>query len=428
MLRALGLARPADPGCNSLQQPETPPPVTAPSNTPPLAGLKVVELARILAGPWAGQVLADLGADVVKVERPGAGDDTRAWGPPFVAAGDGKRPDSAYFHSCNRGKRSIAVDIETAEGQEIVRRLAAGADVFIENFKVGGLTKYGLDFASLSALNPRLVYCSITGFGQHGPYAHRAGYDFMIQGMGGIMDVTGAPDGEPMKIGVAFADIFTGVYAVIGIQAALAAREKTGRGQLVDMALLDTQVGVLANQALNYLVSGASPTRMGNAHPNIVPYQPVPTSDSHIIIATGNDRQFADVCRVLGLAELADDARFSTNADRVRNRAVLMPLLTAASANMTKADLLAKLEAVHVPAGPINTVAEVFGDPQVAARGLRLDLPAPGAAAGTAPSVRTPIVLSETPLTYARAAPRLGAHTAEVLAEIGLGQLEDRPS
>ena len=400
--------------------------MTPPPNEPPLAGLKVVELARILAGPWAGQLLADLGADVIKVERPGTGDDTRGWGPPFVEAPEGERPDSAYFHSCNRGKRSIAVDFEQPDGQEAIRRLAAGADVFIENFKVGGLARYGLDYASLSALNPRLVYCSITGFGQDGPYAHRAGYDFMIQGMGGIMDVTGTPEGEPTKIGVAFADIFTGVYAVVGIQAALAAREKTGRGQHVDMALLDTQVGVLANQALNYLVSGKSPSRMGNAHPNIVPYQPFPTSDSHVIIASGNDRQYADVCRVLGLPELADDARFTTNADRVRNRDVLVPMLSAASARMTKADLLAKLEAVHVPAGPINTVAEAFADPQVEARGMRLDLPAPYATAGTLPSVRSPIGLSDTPLRYTRAAPRLGAHTAEVLTVLGLGQLKDQ--
>ena len=400
--------------------------MTPPPNEPPLAGLKVVELARILAGPWAGQLLADLGADVIKVERPGTGDDTRGWGPPFVEAPEGERPDSAYFHSCNRGKRSIAVDFEQPDGQEAIRRLAAGADVFIENFKVGGLARYGLDYASLSALNPRLVYCSITGFGQDGPYAHRAGYDFMIQGMGGIMDVTGTPEGEPTKIGVAFADIFTGVYAVVGIQAALAAREKTGRGQHVDMALLDTQVGVLANQALNYLVSGKSPSRMGNAHPNIVPYQPFPTSDSHVIIASGNDRQYADVCRVLGLPELADDARFTTNADRVRNRDVLIPMLSAASARMTKADLLAKLEAVHVPAGPINTVAEAFADPQVEARGMRLDLPAPYATAGTLPSVRSPIGLSDTPLRYTRAAPRLGAHTAEVLTVLGLGQLKDQ--
>ena len=402
--------------------------MSVPSNLPPLAGLKVVELARILAGPWAGQLLADLGADVVKVERTGAGDDTRAWGPPFLPGSEGERPDSAYFHSCNRGKRSIAVDFETVDGQEVVRRLAARADVCIENFKVDGLAKYGLDYASLSALNPRLIYCSITGFGQDGPYAHRPGYDFMIQGMGGIMDLTGAPDGEPMKIGVAMADVFTGVYSVVAIQAALAARLRTGRGQHVDMALFDTQVGVLANQGVGYLVSGKATTRMGNAHPNIVPYQVFSTSDSHIIIATGNDRQYADVCRVLGVPDLATDPRFATNGDRVRNRAVLIPLLQAPAARLTKADLLAKLEAAQVPAGPINNLAEAFADPQVAARGMRLDLPAAGTASGTVPSVRTPITLSDTPLTYTRAAPRLGEHTAEVLAELGLGETQDQTS
>ena len=387
--------------------------------SPPLAGLKVLELARILAGPWAGQTLADLGASVIKVERTGAGDDTRAWGPPFVEGLNGERLDSAYYHSCNRGKRSIAVDFETSEGQDIVRKLALEADVVIENFKAGGLAKYGLDYTSLAALNPRLVYCSITGFGQTGPYAHRAGYDFMIQGMGGMMDLTGAPDGEPMKIGVAIADIATGLYAVIGIQAALAARIRTGHGQHVDMALLDTQVGVLANQGTNFLVSGQAPKRLGNAHPNIVPYQAFPTADSHIIIATGNDRQYADVCRVLAVPELAADARFKTNADRVRHRDVLMPLLFAQSVKLTKAQLLSALELANVPAGPINSLPEVFADPQVVARGMRMDLPAPGAAAGTVPSVRSPIVLSETALNYTMAAPRLGEHTHGVLAELG---------
>ena len=393
-------------------------------STPPLAGLKVLELARILAGPWAGQVLADLGALVTKVERAGAGDDTRAWGPPFVEGDDGQRPDSAYFHSCNRGKRSIAVDFERPEGQDIVRRLAKAADVLIENFKVGGLKKYGLDYASLAPLNPRLIYCSITGFGQTGPYAHRAGYDFMIQGMGGIMDLTGAAGGEPMKIGVAMADIFTGLYSVVAIQAALSARERTGRGQQIDMALLDTQVGVLANQGVGYLVSGKATTRMGNAHPNIVPYQVFPTCDSHIIIAAGNDRQYAEVCKILGVGELATDARFVTNPDRVRNRDVLMPLLLAPAAKMTKAELLSGLEAAQVPAGPINNLAEVFADPQVVARKLRLDLAAGDAGVGTVPSVRTPISLSETPLAYGRAGPRLGQDTYEVLAEIGYSQAE----
>ncbi len=262
------------------------------ADAPPLAGIRVIELARVLAGPWAGQMLADLGADVIKVERPGTGDETREWGPPFVATVEGAQPESAYFHCCNRGKRSIVVDFTTSRGQEILRRLAGTADVLIENYKVGALAKYGLDYASLAALNPRLVYCSITGFGQDGPYAARPGYDFMIQGLGGIMDLTGSPDGEPHKIGVAFADIFTGVYAVVGIQAALAVRERTGTGQHVDMALLDTQVGVLANQAMNYLISGRSPRRLGNAHPNIVPYQTFAVADGHIILAVGNDAQF----------------------------------------------------------------------------------------------------------------------------------------
>ena len=287
----------------------------------PLAGLKVLELARILAGPWAGQTLADLGAEVIKVERPGAGDDTRGWGPPFVEGENGERLDAAYFHSCNRGKRSLAVDFERPEGQEIVRRLAARADVLIENFKTGGLAKYGLDYASLKAINPRLVYCSITGFGHDGPYAARAGYDFIVQGMGGVMDLTGEPDGEPQKIGVAFADIFTGVYAVVAIQAALIRRGITGLGGEIDMALLDTQVSVLANQALNFLVSGKSPRRLGNAHPNIVPYQVFEAADGPLIVAAGNDRQTRDFCRILGLEALAADPRYATNADRVRNRA-----------------------------------------------------------------------------------------------------------
>ena len=393
-------------------------------STAPLTGLKVIELARILAGPWAGQTLADLGADVIKVERTGAGDDTRVWGPPFIEGADGERLDSAYYHSCNRGKRSIAIDFEQPEGQEIVRKLVKDADVLIENFKVGGLAKYGLDYESLSKLNPRLVYCSITGFGQTGPYAHRAGYDFMIQGMGGIMDLTGEPDGEPMKIGVAMADIFTGLYSVVGIQAALAAREKTGRGQLIDMALLDTQVGVLANQGVGYLVSGKATTRMGNAHPNIVPYQAVPTVDSHIIIATGNDRQYADVCSILGVPELIGDTRFKRNSDRIANRDVLMPLLIARTRTFTKAALLEAFETAHVPAGPINSLPEVFADPQVGAREMVVRLPATGTKAGTVPGLRNPVVLSDTPLMYQHAAPRHAEHTANVLSEIGISEHE----
>lgn len=383
----------------------------------PLAGLKVLELARILAGPWVGQLLTDLGADVVKVERPGAGDDTRGWGPPFVEGADGDDLSAAYFHSCNRGKRSIAVDFETAEGQALIRKLAAHADVVIENFKVGGLKKYGLDYDSLKEVNPRLVYCSITGFGQNGPYASRAGYDFMIQGMGGIMDLTGDPDGEPQKIGVAYVDIFTGVYSVVGILAALRQRDATGEGAHLDMALLDVQTSVLANQAMNYLASGKTPRRMGNAHPNIVPYQVFPVADGHVIVAVGNDTQFARFVAVLGQPELALDERFKTNAGRVGNRADLVPLLTELTLRTTRDALLAALEKQGVPAGPINTVADVFADTQVVARGMKIDLAAPAAKGGTIPSVRSPIVMNGHPMAANRPSPRLGEHTDEVLSD-----------
>jgi crotonobetainyl-CoA:carnitine CoA-transferase CaiB-like acyl-CoA transferase len=394
--------------------------------TKPLRGLKVLELARILAGPWVGQLLADLGADVVKVERPGAGDDTRGWGPPFIEGRDGEHLSAAYFHCCNRGKRSVAVDFETAEGQATIRRLACAADVLIENFKVGGLAKYGLDFESLKAINPRLVYCSITGFGQNGPYANRAGYDFMIQGMGGIMDLTGAIEDEPQKIGVAFADIFTGVYSVVGILAALRRRDETGHGGQVDMALLDTQVSVLANQAMNYLASGKTPTRMGNAHPNIVPYQVFPVLDGHVIVAVGNDGQFRRFTAVLGAPELADDPRFLTNADRVHGRAELVPLLTALTLRFDRAQLLAALEPEGVPAGPINTVADVFADPQVLARGMRVELVCEDAKTGTIPSVGSPIVLDGARMTADRPSPRLGAHTHDVLSDPSWGGVSER--
>ena len=390
----------------------------------PLEGLKVLELARILAGPWAGQTLADLGAEVIKAERPGAGDDTRGWGPPFIAGERGERLDAAYFHSCNRGKRSIAVDFEKPAGQAIIRQLAARSDVLIENFKTGGLRKYGLDYESLKAINPKLIYCSITGFGQTGPYAARAGYDFMIQGMGGIMDLTGDPAGEPQKTGVAFADIFSGLYAVVAIQSALVRRAITGLGGYVDMALMDTQVGVLANQALNFLVSGKSPRRLGNAHPNIVPYQVFRVADGHIIIAAGNDRQTRDLCRIVGLEGLVDDPRFRSNADRVENRAAFIALVEAATQRFERAALLAALEKAAVPAGPINSVADVFADPQVAARALRIDLPASGAAGGTVPSVRTPILLDGVAMAAATAAPRLGEHTGAVLSELGMTEGE----
>jgi crotonobetainyl-CoA:carnitine CoA-transferase CaiB-like acyl-CoA transferase len=381
----------------------------------PLEGLKVLELARILAGPWVGQLLADLGADVVKVERPGAGDDTRGWGPPFIEGAEGEDLSAAYFHSCNRGKRSIEADFETPEGQEIVRGLAAHADVVVENFKVGGLKKYGLDYEGLRAVNPRLVYCSITGFGQDGPYAARAGYDFMIQGMGGIMDLTGDPGGEPQKIGVAYVDIFTGVYSVVGILAALRRRDQTGEGAHLDMALLDVQTSVLANQAMNYLASGITPRRMGNAHPNIVPYQVFPVSDGHVIVAVGNDGQFGRFLAVLGRPDLAGDERFRTNAGRVRYRTDLVPVLTELTLRFSRDALLSALEAQGVPAGPINTVGDVFADPQVVARGMRIDLPSAAARGGAIPSVRSPIVLDGEPMAAARPSPRLGEHTGEVL-------------
>jgi crotonobetainyl-CoA:carnitine CoA-transferase CaiB-like acyl-CoA transferase len=385
----------------------------------PLAGLRVVELARILAGPWAGQILADLGADVVKVERKGAGDDTRGWGPPFVEGADGGHLGSAYFHSTNRGKRSIELDFESADGQRIVKKLAARSDVLIENFKVGGLAKFGLDYASLSKENPRLIYCSITGFGQTGPYAARAGYDLMAQGMGGVMELTGAPDGEPQRTGVPVADIFTGVYSAVGILAALAERERTGRGCLVDTALVDSQVGVLANQALNFLVSGKVPKRIGNAHPNIVPYQVFPVADGHIIIATGNDNQFAKLCTVLGEPGIPQDPRYLANSDRLQNREELVSRLSALTRRWSRADLLAKLEAVQVPAGPINPLDQVFADPQVIHRGMRIDPPSAAAKAGTIPGVRTPIIIDGKPMAAERPSPRLGQHSAEILKEIG---------
>lgn len=385
----------------------------------PLKGIRVLELARILAGPWIGQTLADLGADVIKVESP-AGDDTRTWGPPFVEGEDGEKLDAAYFHACNRGKRSVVLDFTTEEGQEAVRRLVAQSDVLLENFKVGGLEKYGLDYESLKVVNPRLIYCSVTGFGQDGPYAHRAGYDYIVQGMSGIMDLTGEPDREPQKIGVAFADIFTGLYGVIAVQAALAQRERTGKGQQIDMALLDCMTGVLANQALNFLVSGKAPRRLGNAHPNIAPYQVFPTADGHLIVAVGNDRQFVKFCNLLGRADLATDERYLTNASRVQNRDSLTPALSAETARFERDTLLTLLEEAGVPGGPINTVADVFADPQIVHRQMQIDTPHSGAAGGTSPGVRTPIRFSDASLVLDRGVPRLGEHTAEVLAEIDM--------
>jgi crotonobetainyl-CoA:carnitine CoA-transferase CaiB-like acyl-CoA transferase len=395
--------------------------------TGPLGHVRVLELSRVLAGPWAAQTLADLGASVIKVEKPGAGDDTRSYAPPYAASSDGApSSESAYFLSTNRGKRSVTIDFIHPEGQQLVRALAAKSDVVIENFKVDGLAKYGLDYSSLHGLNPGLVYCSITGFGQTGPYRQKPGYDFMIQGIGGLMSITGEPDrrpgagstpgGGPMKVGVAVADIFTGLYATIGILGALAHRDRTGAGQHIDLALLDTQVAVLANQAMNYLVTGDAPQRLGNAHPNIVPYQVFGASDGHIIVAVGNENQYARMCEAVGRPDLARDPRFATNASRVHHRAELIAILRNIFVTRTMRDWLDALERVGVPCGPINTIADVFDDPQVQARGLKLDLPHP--AIGSVPSVANPIKYSATPISYRSAPPMLGADTDEILGDL----------
>jgi crotonobetainyl-CoA:carnitine CoA-transferase CaiB-like acyl-CoA transferase len=396
-----------------------------------LAGLRVLDLSRVLAGPWASQLLGDLGADVIKVEKPGTngkgGDDTRGWGPPWLGDGEGKpTTDAAYFLCTNRNKRSLTADITRPEGQAIVRELAAQSDVVLENFKVGGLKAYGLDYASLSAINPRLIYCSITGFGQDGPYAARAGYDFLIQGMGGLMSVTGRAEGEdgagPQKVGVALTDILTGLYAGNAILAALVHREKSGEGQHIDLALLDVQVACLANQAMNYLVAGRAPRRMGNGHPNIVPYQDFPTADGDMILAVGNDGQFARFCEIAGHAGWSNDERFATNAARVRNRAALIPLLRQTTVMKTTAEWIALLENAAVPCGPINDLAGVFADPQVVHRGLHVEMP--HAAGGSAPQVANPIHFSTTPIDYRRAPPLLGQDTAAVLTELGRNETE----
>ena len=385
----------------------------------PLTGIRVVELARILAGPWMGQTLADLGADVVKVESP-EGDETRRWGPPFVHGIDGTQADAAYFHCCNRGKRSVIADFRSARDLDFVGRLIERSDVVIENFKTGTLGRFGLDYASVKARNPRLIYCSVTGFGQDGPYAARAGYDAMIQAMSGMMDITGDPDGEPQKIGVALADILTGVYGVVAIQAALAARERTGEGQQIDMALFDVMVGVLANQALNYFVSGTAPHRIGNAHPNIVPYQTFPTSDGHVMVAVGSDSQFAKLCSLLARPDIAMDGRYVTNELRVRNRGALIPMLRQELMAWKRDELLTKLAALGVPAGPINTIADVFSDPQVRAREMRVDFDRPDIAGGKLSGLRTPVRFSASQLCLDRPAPRLGEHTDAVAHELGI--------
>jgi crotonobetainyl-CoA:carnitine CoA-transferase CaiB-like acyl-CoA transferase len=386
-----------------------------------LTGLRVLDLSRILAGPWATQNFADMGADVIKIERPGEGDDTRKMGPPWIRDRDsGENVDAAYYASCNRGKRSVTLDIASREGQAIAHRLIDASDVLVENYKVGTLAKYGLDYASVAKRNPRLVYCSITGFGQTGPYRHRPGYDFLIQGMGGLMSVTGErddrPGGGPQRAGVALADILCGMYATSAILAALFHRATSGKGQYIDLALLDAQVATLANQGMNWLIGGVAPTRYGNGHPNLVPYQAFATADGHIVLAIGNDEQFARFCAAVGRLDLGNDARYATIAQRNAHRDTLIPVLEAIIGRDTTAHWVGSLEAVDVPCGPINTIDRVFDDPQVRSRGMRLDLP--HARAGTLPSIASPMRFSDTPVEYTHAPPVLGQHTAEVLREL----------
>ncbi len=393
------------------------------SRRAPLAGIRVLDLSRVLAGPFCAQTLADLGADVIKVERPGSGDDTRAWGPPYVRDAQGKdTSESAYFTSTNRNKRSIAIDIASPEGAEVVRKLASQCDVLIENFKVGGLKKYGLDYDSLKSSMPGLIYCSITGFGQNGPFAHRPGYDFMIQGMGGLMSITGErddlPGGGPQKAGVAVTDVFTGLYGAVAILGALRERDASGLGQHIDLALLDCHVAMLSNQNLNYMTSGQAPTRAGNAHQNVVPYQVFKTSDSFMILAVGNDSQFRAFCHVAGHPEWATDERFVTNSVRIVNRKVLIPMVEELMLTRTSEQWMSDLEAVGVPCGPIQTIDQVFDHPQVKARELWRDIPHP--IAGQAPTTASPMNFSETPVQYTRHAPMLGEHTEEVLREFGI--------
>jgi crotonobetainyl-CoA:carnitine CoA-transferase CaiB-like acyl-CoA transferase len=393
-----------------------------------LSHIRVLDLSRVLAGPWAGQIFGDLGAEVIKVERPGSGDDTRHWGPPYIKDAEGNDSrEAAYFQSANRNKQSLTLDFTQSEGQRLVRELVAQCDVLLENFKVGGLAAYGLDYESLKAINPRLIYCSITGFGQNGPYAKRAGYDFMIQGLGGLMSLTGRPEGEegagPMKVGVALTDILTGLYATVGVLAALNQREQSGVGQHIDVALLDVQVACLANQAMNYLATGVSPKRLGNAHPNIVPYQDFPSADGNFILAVGNDGQFRKFCEVAGIANLADDPRFVTNKARVAHRAELIPLLRQATVFKTTAQWIEQLEKAGVPCGPINDLQQVFADPQVQARGLRLDLP--NALGSSTPQVASPLRLSATPVAYRSAPPLLGQHTEALLQRLlGMSEMQ----
>lgn len=392
-----------------------------------LSHIRVLDLSRVLAGPWCGQILGDLGAEVIKVERPGTGDDTRHWGPPYIKDAEGNDSrEAAYFQSANRNKQSLTLDFTQSEGQRLIRELVVQCDVLLENFKVGGLAAYGLDYESLKAINPRLIYCSITGFGQTGPYAKRAGYDFMIQGLGGLMSLTGRPEGEegagPAKVGVALTDILTGLYATVGVMAALNQREQSGVGQYVDVALLDVQVACLANQAMNYLATGVSPKRLGNAHPNIVPYQDFPSADGNFILAVGNDGQFRKFCEVAGIAHLAEDPRFANNKSRVAHRAELIPLLRQVTVFRTTAQWVELLERAGVPCGPINDLQQVFADPQVLARGLRLDLP--NGLGSDTPQVASPLRLSTTPVAYRSAPPLLGEHTDALLQRL-LGVSEE---
>ena len=382
----------------------------------PLKGIKVLELARVLAGPWAGQLLSDLGAEVIKVESP-EGDETRGWGPPFVEGKEGPL-DSAYFHSCNRGKKSIVIDFKSKEQLDIIYQLVKNSDIIIENFKVDGLVKYKLDYQSLSKLNPKLIYCSITGFGQDGPYAKKPGYDFIIQALSGIMDLTGEKDKEPQKMGVAFSDIFTGLYSVIAIQSALTVREKTGKGQHIDMSLMDSMTAVLANQALNYFISGNSPTRLGNKHPNIVPYQTFPTNDGFLVIAVGNNQQFERLCKALEINDKSFLEEFNTNEKRVANRGKVVDIISEKTKSFSKKSLKSILENFLVPVGVVNKLNEVFSDPQVIKRNLKIETLHSEAKKGVTPGLRTPIIFSDSKLNLSRGVPRLGEHTKEILERL----------
>lgn len=389
----------------------------------PLSHIRVLDLSRIMAGPWAGQVMADLGADVIKIERAGAGDDTRAWGPPYLKDKDGKETrESGYFLSVNRGKRSVALDLSNAKDQDVVKALAKRSDIVLENFKVGTLPRYGLGYEQLSAINPKLIYCSITGFGQTGPYRDNAAYDFMIQGMGGLMSVTGerddAPGGGPQKVGMPIVDIMTGMYATIACLAALARRNETGQGEYIDLAMLDVQASFLANQAMNYLVSGKPPKRSGNRHPNIQPQDVFPVRDGHIVLACGNDGQYRKMCEALGKPELADDPRFVDNKSRVVNLAILHPIICEALKTRDLADWLREFESRGVPCGPINTIPMVFDDPQIKHRQMLRQLPHP--LSGTVPQVVSPMNFRNAPLSFDRPPPLLGEHTKDVLRELGL--------